>query len=95
MTPRDRFILALRGRQPPGRVPHFELVFFLTMEAFGRVHPSQRNYGQWMQMSDCERDLHRRDKADTLYSIHLVKVTKAKQEQDAKKALDEKKGKRN
>ena len=47
-----------------GRVPHFELVFFLTMEAFGRVHPCQRNYGQWQQMSDRERDLHRRDVAD-------------------------------
>ena len=64
MTPRERFILALEGRQPPGRVPHFELVFYLTMEAFGRVHPSQRSYGQWDQMSDRERDLHRRDVAD-------------------------------
>jgi len=40
------------------------LVFFLTMEAFGRIHPHQRNYGQWEQMSECERDLHRRDIAD-------------------------------
>ena len=39
MTPREKFIMALEGKQPPGRVPHFELVFFLTMEAFGRVHP--------------------------------------------------------
>jgi uroporphyrinogen decarboxylase len=65
MTPRDRFIHALERRPPaPGRVPHFELVFFLTMEAFGRLHPSQRHYGQWQQMSDAERDLHRRDIAD-------------------------------
>ncbi len=64
MTPRETFIMALEGGQPPGRVPHFELVFFLTMEAFGRVHPSQRTYGQWEQMSDAERDLHRRDVAD-------------------------------
>jgi uroporphyrinogen decarboxylase len=64
MTPREKFITALEGRQPPGRVPHFELVFFLTMEAFGRIHPSQRHYGQWQQMSDRERDLHRRDIAD-------------------------------
>lgn len=66
MTPRQRFIHALERRQPPsaGRVPHFELVFFLTMEAFGRIHPSQRRYGQWLQMSDRERDLHRRDVAD-------------------------------
>lgn len=64
MTPREKFIGALEGRQSPGRVPHFELVFFLTMEAFGRIHPLQRNYGQWLQMSDTERDLHRRDIAD-------------------------------
>jgi uroporphyrinogen decarboxylase len=64
MTPREKFIMALEGKQPPGRVPHFELVFFLTMEAFGRVHPSQRHYAQWQQMSDAERDLHRRDIAD-------------------------------
>ncbi len=63
-TPREKFTMALEGRQPPGRVPHFELVFFLTMEAFGRIHPSQRNYGQWQQMSDREHDLHRRDIAD-------------------------------
>jgi uroporphyrinogen decarboxylase len=42
-------------------VPHFELEFFLTMEAFGRVHPSQRRYGQWEQMSERERTLHRQD----------------------------------
>ena len=64
MTPREKFIMALEGKQPPGRVPHFELVFFLTMEAFGRVHPSQRHYGQWNQMSDTERSLHQRDVAD-------------------------------
>ena len=64
MTPREKFIMALEGRQPPGRVPHFELVFFLTMEAFGRLHPSHRVFGQWGQMSERERDLHRRDIAD-------------------------------
>ncbi len=57
-------IMALEGKQPPGRVPHFELVFFLTMEAFGRVHPSQRHYGQWQQMTETERNLHRADMAD-------------------------------
>jgi uroporphyrinogen decarboxylase len=45
-------------------VPHFELVFFLTMEAFGRVHPSHRSYHQWDQMEEGERQLHRRDMAD-------------------------------
>ena len=64
MTPREKFIMAMEGKQPPGRVPHFELVFYLTMEAFGRIHPSQRHYGQWNQMSDTERSLHRRDVAD-------------------------------
>jgi uroporphyrinogen decarboxylase len=64
MTGREKMIMALEGKQPPGRVPHFELVFFLTMEAFGRVHPSQRHYGQWQQMTETERNLHRRDMAD-------------------------------
>jgi len=64
MTPRERFIAALKRKPLTGRVPHFELVFFLTMEAFGKVHPSHRNYGQWMQMKERERDLHRRDMAD-------------------------------
>jgi len=64
MTPRDRVIAALERRPPTGRVPHFELVFFLTMEAFGRVHPSHRNYDQWLQMEERERELHRRDMAD-------------------------------
>ena len=59
MKPRERFIAALERRPPTGRVPHFELVFFLTMEAFGKVHPSHRNYGQCFQMSEHERQLHR------------------------------------
>jgi len=65
ITPREKFIMALEGKQPPGRVPHFELVFFLTMEAFGKVHPTQRVFGQWNQMSETERQLHRRDIAET------------------------------
>ena len=63
-TPRERFIAALEGRPLVGRVPHFELVFFLTMEAFGKVHPSHRSYHQWMQMSEHERQCHRVDMAD-------------------------------
>jgi uroporphyrinogen decarboxylase len=63
-TPRETFIAALEGRQTTGRVPHFELVFFLTMEAFGRVHPCQRRYDQWFQMEASERQLHREDMAD-------------------------------
>ena len=64
MKPRESFIAALNREPPVGNVPHFELVFFLTMEAFGRLHPSQRIYRQWDQMSEKERTLHRRDVAD-------------------------------
>ena len=45
-------------------MPHFELVFYLTMEAFGKVHPTHRQYGQWNQMEEKERELHRNDMAD-------------------------------
>ena len=65
ITSRDRFIHALERKAPlPGLVPHFELVFYLTMEAFGKVHPTHRSYGQWDQMEERERELHRRDMAD-------------------------------
>lgn len=64
MTPRERLIAALERRPITGLVPHFELAFFLTMEAFGRVHPAQRQYHQWDQMSEKERDLHRKDVAE-------------------------------
>lgn len=67
-TPRDGFIAALEGLPPQGRVPHFELVFFLTMEAFGRVHPCHRNYGQWVQMTQAERELHLKD----LVEVYLL-----------------------
>jgi len=63
-TPRQRFISALNREPLTGRVPHFELVFFLTMEAFGKCHTSQRSYGQWAQMEENERRLHREDMAD-------------------------------
>ncbi|MFH1905115.1 MAG: uroporphyrinogen decarboxylase family protein [bacterium] len=64
MTPREKFIKALNRKPITGRVPHFELVFFLTMEAFSKVHPSHRRYNQWDQMSEGERQLHRIDMAD-------------------------------
>jgi uroporphyrinogen decarboxylase len=63
-TPRQRFIAALERQPISGRVPHFELVFYLTMEAFGKVHPLHRDYHQWLQMEEKERRLHRRDMAD-------------------------------
>ena len=69
MLPRDKFIMALEGKQPPGRVPHFELLFFLTMEVFGRIHPNHRNFGQWDQMSKTERQLHTDDIADLYITI--------------------------
>ena len=56
MTHRERFIRTLKCEPIGGQVPTFELVFFLTMEAFGRVHPSQRTFGQWNQMSKTEQD---------------------------------------
>jgi len=64
MTPRERFIAALERRPLTGRVPHFELVFFLAMEAFGKVHPSHRSYHQWDQMEEKERRLHREEMAE-------------------------------
>jgi uroporphyrinogen decarboxylase len=63
MTPRERFAAALDRRPLEGLVPTFELVFFLTMEEFGRVQPSHRDYRQWDQMTERERELHRRDMA--------------------------------
>lgn len=63
MTERDRFIAALERRPIPGRVPHFELAFFLTMEIFGKVHPHHRSYHQWHQMTERERQAHRHDMA--------------------------------
>lgn len=64
MTNRERYISALERKPLTGRVPTFELVFFLTMEAFGLVHPSQRSYAQWDQMEAKERQLHREQLAD-------------------------------
>ena len=61
MTPKERFIAALERKPLTGLVPHFELVFFLTMEAFGKLHTSQRVYDQWGQMSQSERNLHTRE----------------------------------
>ncbi|MDD3927456.1 MAG: uroporphyrinogen decarboxylase family protein [bacterium] len=62
-TPRRRFMDALERKPLKGLVPHFELVFFLTMQAFGKVHPSHRNYAQWDQMEERERQMHRLDMA--------------------------------
>lgn len=61
-------ISALNFEPPAGLVPHFELEFFLTMEAFGKIHPSQRIYSQWDQMTESEKNLHRVDIAELYIS---------------------------
>lgn len=69
MNERERFIAALERKPLSGRVPHFELVFFLTMEAFGKVHPIHRDYRQYNQMSTKEKLLHLEDIADIFIQI--------------------------
>jgi len=64
MTGKERMIHALKREPISGLVPHFELVFFLTMEKFGWVHPEHRQYSQWNQMSRKEQRLHLEDIAD-------------------------------
>ena len=65
MTERERFIKALKREPIEGHCPTFELVFFLTMEALGKVHPSQMYFAQWKQMTARERQLHYEYQADT------------------------------
>jgi uroporphyrinogen decarboxylase len=69
MTEKQRFIDALERKPITGRVPHFELVFYLTMEALGKVHPDHRRFNQWNQMSETEKELLRRDHADCYINI--------------------------
>ena len=69
MTGRERFIRALKRQPISGHVPHFELVFYLTMEVLGRVHPQHQVYGQWTQMSQKEQDLHIDDMAHAYIDI--------------------------
>lgn len=64
LTLRDRFIMALEGKQSPGLVPTFELVFFLTMELLGKVHPRNRFLDQWVQMSAAEKQRQIADAGD-------------------------------
>ena len=63
MTNREKFIRTLKCEKTGGQVPTFELVFFLTMEKFGKVHPSHRYYSQWNQMSHSEKSLHMNEMA--------------------------------
>ena len=50
-------------------IKHFELVFFLTMEAFGRVHPQHIDFIQWNQMSYSEKKTYVNYMADTYVMI--------------------------
>jgi uroporphyrinogen decarboxylase len=65
MTERERFAGTLRREPVPGRVPHFELQFFLTMESLGRIHPFHTRFSQWDQMTENERKAHWDYQADT------------------------------
>ena len=69
MTGQERMIRAMKRLPIEGHVPHFELVFYLTMEAIGKVHPEHRFYGQWNQMSAIERRLQLEDMADCFIRI--------------------------
>ncbi len=65
MTERERFIRALQRQPIEGHCPTFELVFYLTLEAVGRIHPSHLRYDQWKQMSPREQQLQIDYQADT------------------------------
>lgn len=71
MTEKERFIKALKREPITGLVPHFELVFYLTMEALGKVHPTHRVFHQWDQMS-------REEKRAQILDIAQVYVDTAK-----------------
>lgn len=64
MTHKEKFIRALRREPVTGHVPHFEMVFCLTAESLGKLHPYQRNYAQWNQMTLSEKKWHIEDVAD-------------------------------
>ncbi len=63
MTEKERFIKALKREKIEGHVPTFELVFYLTMEKLGKVHPTHRYFSQWNQMSAKEKEAQLRDMA--------------------------------
>ena len=65
MNGRELFARTLKCETLGGQVPTFELDFFLTMEALGRVHHSHLVFHQWDQMSSSEKKLHTNYMADT------------------------------
>ncbi|MBE6813501.1 MAG: hypothetical protein E7523_11560 [Ruminococcaceae bacterium] len=69
MTERERFIKALRREPIDGHCPTFELVFYLTLEAIGKIHPSQQRFDQWKQMSKTEQKLHMDYMADSYIEV--------------------------
>ena len=69
MKPKERFIKALERKPITGHVPTFELVFYLTMEKFNKVHSLHRRYDQWTQMSDNEKEIIRRDVAESFVQV--------------------------
>ncbi len=69
MTEKERFIKALKREPIEGLVPTFELVFYLTLEAVGKIHPEHRRYYQWSQMSKTEKRLQLNDMADSYLEV--------------------------
>ena len=69
MTGRELFIKTLKCEPVGGQVPTFELDFFLTMEALGRVQHNHMIFHQWDQMSASEKKLYINYMADTYIGI--------------------------
>ena len=69
MTERERFIKALKREPIEEHCPTFELVFYLTLEAIGKIHPSQQRFDQWKQMSKTEQKLHMDYMADSYIEV--------------------------
>ena len=69
MTEKGKFIKALKHEPIDGHVPHFELVFYLTMEVLGKVHPEHRSMHQWKQMSLREKEMQLQDAASCFIDI--------------------------
>jgi len=68
MTPKQKFIMALEANNH--RAEYRILNWFLFNNgSFRQIHPTHRHFQQWDQMSACEKDLHRRDIANTYLQI--------------------------
>lgn len=69
MTEKERLISVLQHKRPGGHVPHLEMVFYPTMEAFGKVHPRYRNLYCFSQMTPKEQRMQLRDVAQVYVDI--------------------------